>query len=140
MSRENLITLDLTPLHAALADIGGELKRHWTEIMTLSGLTDDAKTRMGVMDRHMTEVKSQCELFQQGLDSITHMDDKLNAWSDRLRSLEERQLQAFSMIHDTHSQVELSHKHLTDELFALKQRLGILQEENPVLKAEVGCM
>lgn len=137
MSRDNLITLDLSPLRAMLGEMSGDMKRHWTEILTLSGLTDDAKMRMGMMDRHIADVRAQCELFQQGLESVRRMDEKLDSWSERFRALEERQLQTLSLLRDTQTQSDSSDKRLSDELFALKSRLEVLQEENPQLRTEV---
>ncbi len=138
MSRDNLITLDLSPLRSTLDGISGEMKRHWTEILTLTGLTDDAKMRMGIMDRHIADVRTQCELFQQGLESVKRMDEKLDSWSERFRALEERQLHTLSLLRDTQIQSDSVDKRLSDELFSIKSHIEVLHEENPQLRNEVG--
>lgn len=137
MSRESLITLDLSPLRSTLDGINGDMKRHWTEILTLTGLTDDAKVRMGIMDRHIADVRAQCELFQQGLESVKRMDEKLDSWSERFRALEERQSYMLSLLRDTQAQSDSSDKRLSDELYALKSHIEVLHEENPQLRNEV---
>ena len=137
---DTLISLDLTPLRATLGDMNAEIKKQATMLQMLTQASDAAAVRFSTVDRQLAEIRTECEGFRRGLEELKRMDDKIDSWGERLKAIEERHVKTMGAIHEVQVQGEVQTRRVADEVYAIKERLEILQETNPLLRNEVRPM
>lgn len=98
--------------YSRLSDLLGSLKKRLDE--QDSGLLDFKQLQTQHTDtatQHGKELKHLNELaigFQQGLDELHSMSDKVNAWNERFRLIEERNYQIYKELNDVSVSLQTS--------------------------------
>mmetsp|Transcript_28527 Transcript_28527/g.50664 ORF Transcript_28527/g.50664 Transcript_28527/m.50664 type:complete len:844 (+) Transcript_28527:137-2668(+) len=96
----DFIYFDYSKLKEFLATMKRRVEEHDTsffDVKQLQQVQSDTTAAQGKEIRHLNELSVS---FKQGLDDLHAMSDKVNAWNERFRQIEERNYQIYKDLND----------------------------------------
>jgi hypothetical protein len=97
----SLISVDFAELHRVIDWVLGQLKQNDEKLSELRKMQGEMKESILKHDSSIKDLQLTAVTFNRGLDDLNAMKDKMDAWSERFRILEEKNLGSINLIQQT---------------------------------------